>query len=477
MYELLLYSPLILAGSVLLFRRAGWNRILLISWPLVQTAGWILLFSGTAGHPYVLEATRQYFHTDGISALFVIITGLLFIASGLHSVHYLEGTDPRRHSYYTFFLLLFIFAVNGMLLALHLGAMWVFMEATTLAGAMLIYHERKKHSIEAAWKYIFICSIGIAFAFIGMLFLSVASDGGELFIHELREAAGGMNKAWLKLGFTFCLIGFGTKAGLAPVHSWLPDAHSEAQSPISAVLSGALLNGAFLAIVRVSSLAVPGGFFPQASLLMLFMGLLSVFIAAVFVQKTNNYKRMLAYSSVENMGIMMIGVACGPVGLFGALLHGCGHSLIKSGLFLTAGNILHRYGSKQISAVSGLMKADHVSGWLWGTGLLFITAAPPSVLFVSEFTIVKELIGSGRIWAAVLMLLLLSAVLYGMVFSSFKMLAGERTDSGNGGLLPWYRYAPQILFLVLAAGMGLFIPESLGEFLKSAATAAMGKNP
>ena len=248
-------------------------------------------------------------------------------------------------------LLLFLATMTLVAVSRHLGLMWVGVEATTLASAPLIYFHRHHRSLEATWKYLLICSVGIALALLGNFFVAVAaqSAGGpavRLTIDDLVAHAGSLNPLWLKAAFLFFLVGYGTKMGLAPLHTWLPDAHSEAPSVVSALLSGALLNCAFLTILRAHALLSAAGLAAFSSDLLVLFGLISMAVAAVFILGQADFKRMLAYSSVEHMGILALGIGIGGAATFGAMLHAVNHSLTKAMLFLAAGNILAVYRTK-----------------------------------------------------------------------------------------------------------------------------------
>ncbi|MBP9022233.1 MAG: hypothetical protein KBH06_03425 [Spirochaetes bacterium] len=467
MYELLIYFPLLLALMSIVLRNKTFSVYILPVWSIVQTV--IIFFLVFGKFSFLYHGTEKYFTVDNLSGLFLIITGFLFIGSSFHSIDALRERDKRDSSFYTFNLLVFVFAINALLMSRHLGLMWVFIEATTLSGAMLIYFEKKHSSIEAAWKYIFICSIGVAFAFIGIIFLSAASTHSvNLFFSELNVNAPSMDKTWLKFGYTFALIGFGTKMGLAPVHSWLPDAHSEAVWPVSAMLSGALLNGAFLAIMKLTRITELAGIRPFSSKLLLVMGILSVLTAAVFVQKTKNYKRLLAYSSIENMGILSLCLYAGGGALFAALIHALGHSLIKASLFLTSGNIYRRYHSKEIFSVSGLISTDRLSAIIWIVSFFCIIASPPGLLFVSEILLFKELMQKESYGLIILLFVLLAAVVYGAAFGLLKICVGEAPLEIDKKRFSLRNYIPQIIFVSIVIILGIYMPASFKSFIDSA---------
>ena len=395
-----------------------------------------------------------------------MVMSIVFLAVAIYNNGYTKNDTSltRKLRHYTYMVLFFVFSMTGAVLSTNLGASWVFIEGTTLASAYLIYFHKTKHSIEAAWKYVFICSIGIALAFVGIILMTVATGSlNTLFYNELFNNASLFNHFWLQLSFVFILFGIGTKMGLAPVHFWLPDAHAEAPSPISALLSATLLNSAFLMIVNVFRIMVLSGCDSFARIMLLTMGFLSLFITAVFVYHINNYKRMLAYSSIENMGILAIGTALGGVGMLAAIIHLIGHSLIKASFFLTSGNVLEIYGTKKIKSVTGLLKTDKKTGWLWVASFLGIVAFPPSVLFISEFLMVKTMFLNGHFIMCALFLLLLTIVLYGLGKAVVKMSFSAPTHEIEPVKLSWTMYLPQVVMLILAFVIGIYMPQGLSQ--------------
>ena len=410
--------------------------------------------------------SSKFFAVDSTNKIFLMVMSIVFLAVAIYNNGYTknETSLTRKLRHYTYMVLFFVFSMTGAVLSTNLGASWVFIEGTTLASAYLIYFHKTKHSIEAAWKYVFICSIGIALAFVGIILMTVATGSlNTLFYNELFNNASLFNHFWLQLSFVFILFGIGTKMGLAPVHFWLPDAHAEAPSPISALLSATLLNSAFLMIVNVFRIMVLSGCDSFARIMLLTMGFLSLFITAVFVYHINNYKRMLAYSSIENMGILAIGTALGGVGMLAAIIHLIGHSLIKASFFLTSGNVLEIYGTKKIKSVTGLLKTDKKTGWLWVASFLGIVAFPPSVLFISEFLMVKTMFLNGHFIMCALFLLLLTIVLYGLGKAVVKMSFSAPTHEIEPVKLSWTMYLPQVVMLILAFIIGIYMPQGLSQ--------------
>jgi len=415
----------------------------------------------------------DYFQFDAVGTLFFSIMALVFAGVSVYTLFYFKEHElsPQRESVFTAEILFFAAAMSGVILATHLALLWVFVEATTLTSALLIYFERKKSSLEAAWKYVYICSIGIALAFVGIIILSIGSRSFDsLFFNDLYENAAKINPFWLKVSFAFIFVGLGTKIGVAPLHAWLPDAHSEAPSPVSALLSGTLLNSAFLGLLRFQEIFIRADMESFSNFFFLLTGFLSLMVSSVFMLRLKNYKRMLAYSSIENMGILFIGITLGPTGIFAAMLHTIVHSLSKTSLFLTSGNILHLFNSKKIGEVKGIIKKDPHTAWLWILSVLSMAGIPPSPGFISKFLIIKAFWLNGMEWLSALFFLFLIIVIYGMCSAVFHMSFGEgESEDSVMKRLPPYAYTPQFLLLILLLIAGINIPSQVLDILNSAA--------
>lgn len=408
---------------------------------------------------------NNYFILDSLNIIFLAV--LILVTTGV--VIY-QGWNMKSFGgwKYNLAFALFFLSMVGAILSNHLGLTWVFVEATTLTSAYLILQNKTEYSLEATWKYVFLCSIGISLAFVGIILLLIGSNTvNSLFYNNLYANATVIEPFWLKLSYVFILVGFGTKAGLAPVHFWLPDAHAEASSPISAMLSATLLNTAFLVILRYTRLMDYAGLFEYARVLLFIMGMLSIFITAVYVFKIANYKRMLAYSSIENMGIMAIGIAAGGVGVFAALLHLIAHSLIKSSFFMTAGNILHIFKTKEVVEVQGLIETDAKSGWLWVMCGFFILGIPPSPIFFSKFLILKQLFIEKHFIIAGIFLFLIIVVAYGIIRAIVKMSFSPKILKEKFHL-PVRNYLPQMGLLTIVLILGFYIPIWLYQLIEEA---------
>jgi hydrogenase-4 component F len=432
----------------------------------------------------------NWFLLDRLGQLFLSITSGLFLAAAFYAVGYLRRESRTAHrdfeegllfanapeATFTACLLFFLVAMTLVAVSQALGVLWVAIEATTLASAPLIYFHRHHRSLEATWKYLLICSVGIALALLGNFFLAVAaSDHGgapiPLVLDALIHRAGDLHVTWLKAALLLLLVGYGTKMGLAPLHTWLPDAHSEAPSVVSALLSGALLNCAFLGILRVQQVCAAAGQAAFGQRLFVGFGLLSMAVAAVFIVGQADFKRLLAYSSVEHMGILILGVGLGGTANFGALLHAVNHSLTKAMLFLVAGNILAVYQSKSAADVRGVLRVLPASGILWIAGFFAITGSPPFGPFLSEFTILKAALDQGRSGVAAAYLILLAMIFVGMITAGLRMAHGPADDR-------WKLARPSESLLAiappaaLAAGilvLGLYIPPAMHTAIEEAA--------
>ena len=359
--------------------------------------------------------------------------------------------------------------------------MWVAIEATTLSSAFLVGTYKQKTSLEAAWKYIIICSVGVAFGLYGTL-LTFANANGVLadpsqaiFWSAVNQQATGLNPMLMYIAFAFVLIGFGTKCGLFPMHTWLSDAHSEAPSPVSAILSAVLLNCAMLVVLRYYTLVskAVGAEFPQT--LMLIFGLLSVLVAALFIIVQFDIKRMLAYSSIENMGLISFAFGLGgPIGVFAGLLHTINHSLAKTLLFCASGNILLKYKTRDMNQVRGLWRVAPVSAVLFAGGALALGGIPPFNVFVSEFSVVVAGITAGKTWLVILCLILLTIVLAGLALMLLKTVLGKQPDNVEAGEVSKVSLAAMAILLLLMFVMGIHIAEPILQLLKSAVGIVLG---
>jgi len=372
---------------------------------------------------------------DAFSAYIMGLMILYSLASAVYSIGYLDNEldagliDFRGMRRYYGLFHLFVFTMLLVTMADNLALMWIGMEATTIVSALLIGLGFRKRplAVEAAWKYIILCTVGITFALLGTFITYYASTAvmgaeGALNWTMLKSIAPKLNPETMKLAFIFVLVGYGTKAGLAPVHNWLPDAQGEAPSPISALLPGWT---AFYAIMRFVSITEPSTGDAFTGNLLIIFGLISVGIAAVFILVQNNFKRLLAYSSVEHMGIIVLGVGIGgPVGIYGALLHVLSNTFAKPLMFFASGKIQARFGSTNIANVNGVLSIMPLLGTLTFIGALALSGTPPFNIFLSEFTILKAAVDKGMWLVIGIFLFFIALVFYGVLSAFGKMLFG-----------------------------------------------------
>jgi hydrogenase-4 component F len=425
---------------------------------------------------------------DALGLVFLGIVSALFLAASIYAVGYLRREPDRRQAdfeegllfsnepepAFTGCLLLFLASMTLVTLSRHLGLLWVAVEATTLASAPLIYFHRHHRSLEAAWKYLLLCSVGIGLALLGNLFLAVSAAGAggagpPLQLDALLRAAPGFERRWLEASFLLLLVGYGTKMGLFPMHTWLPDAHSESPSLVSALLSGALLNCAFLGILRSHQVLAAAGAADFAAGPLRALGLLSMGVGACFLVRQPDYKRMLAWSSVEHMGVLALGVGLGGAAAEGALLHAVNHSLTKAMLFLLAGNLLASFLSKRTTDVRGALRVVPASAGLFLAGFLAISGSPPFGPFLSEFTILRGALAGGHFALAGLALALLGVAFAAMAATVLPMVWGEAPPERGRAREPGSALAPPALLGLAVLTLGLFVPAPLSRALAEAA--------
>jgi hydrogenase-4 component F len=464
-------------------RPAGWAGAV---GACVALAAAIWLAVGQLHRP-PLRGLGGFLYVDSLSCFFLLTVAAVTVLAAVGSVGYLSAEqDAGRLSvfqvrlYFVFFGL-FAALMLGSLETGNLGLLFVLVEASTLASAALVGLEGKASSLEAAWKYVIISSLGVTIALAGTLFLFYSASTlhlapdlrltwPELFVH-----AHSLAPASLRLGFMLAVVGYGTKVGLAPMHTWLPDAHAEAPSPASAMLSAALLNTGMYAIIRFLAIAKAGlgGEFPRVVLLV--FGFLSVIIGVLFMVRRRgmNFKRLFAYSSVEHMGIIAIALGFGGVlGLYGALLHTLNHAIAKSVLFLTSGDIALRYQTRESAGVRGLLAAVPLTGAALLLGSFAVLGSPPFGLFLSELTIVRAGFAGASPALPLLLLALLAVAFVAFARTTTGMVTGEaagRASPYRDAPTRASAIAPVAVGLVALLVLGLWIPAVLNTLITHSA--------
>jgi hydrogenase-4 component F len=402
------------------------------------------------------------------------ILSVLFLICSVYAIGYLRYRSELSNRVFVPCLMVFLSMTTLVACSSHLGLMWVAIEATTLATAPLIYFNKTQRSIEATWKYLLVGSVGIAIALLGSFFIAYSSlgKGGEpsLMFEHLLQRAPLLEKAWLQAAFVLLLVGYGTKMGLAPMHTWKPDAYGEAPGVVGALLAGGVTNCAFLALLRIHHICKAAGESYFTDRLLILMGLLSMATAAVFMVGQKDIKRMLAYSSVEQMGILVLGLGIGGPAIFGTLLHMVNNALTKGVLFLAAGNIHRAYGSKSTDEVRGAMQRVPLSGTLFLLGFFAVTGSPPFGPFVSEFSILNGAFSQGRFLAGGGFLFFLLVIFIGMGRTVLTVVQGrplpntKRTIYREGILTG----LPILVSFGIVLMLGLHIPAPLLAMIRDA---------
>ncbi len=419
----------------------------------------------------------DYFAVTPEGMLSLLVISLLFFLISIYTTGYLLESKIRSEKIFTGSMLLFLSTMTMVTLSDHIMVMWIAIEATTLASAPLIYTHRSKASLEATWKYVLICSVGIALALLGSVLITLAMDIGQVdtavSFSALTSVAGQLDPMWLKAGFIFILVGYGTKMGLAPMHTWLPDAHSEAPSPASALLSGVLLNCAYLGIFKTNKIMCAAGLGSFSGTILMVFGITSMLVAATFILKQTEYKRMLAYSSIENMGIIAFGTGIGELGAYGAMLCLIHHSLIKSSLFLTSGNILLGYGTRLIEKTGGLAKVMPRTFIAFFGGFAGVSGFPPFGIFIGEFLIIIGAFRSAHYAGAGIFILSLCVIFAG--FANHAMRISFHDTNATAQMdekmtMIW----PQYVLLLTSLVLCLWIPDTLYQTINSAVNYAGG---
>jgi len=435
-------------------------------------------FAGACLLFWVPMQAGRFFLIDSFNIYLVALNCFVGLTTSIFSASYIaheleEGNlTPVSLRFYHALYQAMMTAMSLALLTNNLGLMWVGIEIATLSTVVMVGIYRTPQAIEAAWKYFILGSVGIALAFFGtiLLYLTAESVLGEgiaaMTLSNLQENAAAFDPALLSLAFVFLLVGYGTKVGLAPLHAWLPDAHAEGPTPISAVLSGLLLNVALYAVLRIKMIMAGNADTIPAGLAMMIMGLTSLIFAAVMLYRRRDIKRLFAYSSIEHMGIITFAFGMGgPLANFAGLLHMTMHSLTKSGIFFAVGHIVQAKGTQKMSGITGLAKSHPTLAWALGIGVLAIAGVPPFGVFTSEFLVVTTTFAQQPVLAMILALGIIVA--FGALLMHLqKLLFGEPSGESHkvkASALPMFIH----FALVLLAG--LWLPPIVVEWFKQVA--------
>lgn len=416
---------------------------------------------------------------DALGKPVLLVVSILFFCCFLYAPQYLLRRRDHNNRVFCTCLALLLMTITLVILAQHFALLWVALEGSTLCAAPLLYFNQTPRALETVWKYMLICSVGIALALLGTFFLAYSSlhsapSGSDLVatlsFPELIHAAPTLSQPWLLAAFVTLVIGYGTKMGIAPMHTWKPDAYGEAPGVVGALLAGGVTSGAFVAMARVVSITQRAGVFEFASRMLITLGLLSMAIAAIFMIGQRDFKRLLAYSSVEHMGILILGLGLGDLGFLAALFHLASNALTKGVLFLAAGNIHHAFGSKVVDEVRAAFVSCPLSAWLFMTGFIAITGSPPFAPFFSEFTLLRAAFMGGHYVIGGLFVFLLLSIFMGMGSTVLAVTQGvpQSTAGVREHQEGFFAVLPIFILLGLVTTLGLCMPESYWTLLENA---------
>ncbi len=469
----LVLLPLLAAGGEYAHRSPRYRT----AWLVGTAAVHLGLVGSLWGRPSG-AALSGWLAVDALGLVVLSVVSVLFFVVSVYTVGFLRTESPRGGRAFVGCLLAFLAATSLVALSHHLALLWVGMESTTLALAPLVYHRHDRRSLEAVWKYLVLSSVGIALALLGTFFLASAQiDGRPLVLEDLVTGAGTLQPDLLRAAFVFLLVGFGTKMGLAPLHAWKPDTYGEAPSLVAGLMAGALTSCAFLGLARVTQVAMAAGQGAFAQPLLIAFGVFSLAVAAAFVIGQTDLKRLLAYSSVEHMGLLALGLGLGGMGAYGTVLHVLNNALTKGLMFLTVGNIVLVTGTSHAPSMRGMLRRTPVSGVLLLAGLFAVTGSPPFGPFVSQFTILGAAIGRGHPWVGVAMVALLAIIFVGMARTILEVLHGEPDAAPANVPESSLRVGGPVLLAVLVLLLGVYIPTPLRELVAQAAVSLGGTVP
>jgi len=392
-----------------------------------------------------------------------------------HSYRYIisKQDNPKHRAIYFSAMIVLLTAISAAYLSNHIAVTWIFVELTTLSASALIYHRRNNRTLEGTWKYVFVCAISITLVFIGILFLSFSLPNAgpdDLSFENLLKKAAQLNQFWLRLAFIFIFTGFTAKLGLVPMYTAGIDAKDKAPSPAGALFSSVLMNVGFVGIFRFYIIVSHTPLYNWASQVIMIAAFLSVFVAAVYMTRIKNIKRMFAYSGIEHMGIVMLGVAAGGIGYYAAILHIVFHAFIKSSFFFQMGQIYRIYKSKSIYDVGNYFKYNLTGAMVMMIAFFFATAMPPSGFFISEFMIFRSLLEANYLVVLIVVMILLTMIIWAFGKNVFKLLFSPAVDFSEVNLekiKPSESFS-QFILLGLVVYLGLNPPQQFISLIREA---------
>ncbi len=448
----------------------------------------VIAIAMTVRHGRVLTAAGGWLRVDSLGAVFLLATGLLYAIAGIFSIGYLavdqrHADFPRFAKRYFVYLNLFAWTMLLVPLAADFGTLWVAVELTTIVSALLVAIDRTDAALEASWKYILIASSGLGIALLSIIVMYATGThvlGAEYIPRFERFLTHGnaLSREAVALAFVLSVVGFGTKAGFVPMHTWLPDAHSEAPAPVSAMLSGSLLSAAFYAILRFFQVAVATGQRSFAEHVLIVFGVISLGTASLFVIRQRNYKRLLAYSSIEHMGIIALGIGFGaPLAVAGALLHVLTHAAAKGLAFFGAGSLLRGYDTKEVDGITDAARAMPWTGPMFFAAALALCGLPLSGVFRSEFQIVAGGFAEPQYVGVTIVLVCVNVAFFGVMWHATRMVLSRPVEVAGSAALSAatvarersaWMVAGMLGCLLVSVALGIHLPGQLASLVSSA---------
>ena len=412
----------------------------------------------------------QFFTFDEAGTLFYILLAIVSTFVLIHSQEYLKDDTIGNYRKYFALLMLLITSITGVYFANNIAVTWILLETTTLCSAGIIYHRHSEQTLEATWKYLFVCSTGIAIAYLGILLLCAAASNSALGYDELQQLIINGNPLYLKAAFLLILTGYSCKMEIFPLYTIGVDANFAAPAPASALISTGLVNAGFLAIFRIYRLFVHTAVFEWVQNVMIIIGLMSLVVGALFLRRTNNYKRFLSYSTVENMGIVAIGLGVGSIGVWAAMFHVVCHTLIKSSLFLQIAVVRQIYNGYRINRIGDYININKVGAIALLGGMVVVLAFPPSPLFISELMILSQTIASSSWIILAVIVLLLCIVIYSICQRIIKLCYQPNQDELHLSNINRRLSYSALTLLMAAIALGLWQPEPLKQIINQIVT-------
>jgi len=464
-----------LIGSILIGTGLFFNRGKALNYTLISL--FLILQCTLAVYAclHYNETASNYFTFDSLGIIMLLTATIISIPAVFHSYVYIEESEemtPRSRATYFGALALLIMAVSAAYLANHIAVVWIFTEITTLSASALIYHHRNKLALEGTWKYVFICAISVTFIFIGILFLSLSfanAESDDLSFKNLYANSALLNLSWLRLAFLFIFTGFTAKLGLFPMFTAGVDAKDKAPGPAAALLSSVIMCMGFVGIFRTYVVIANTPLLHWASLVVGIAAFLSLFIAAVYMIKVKNIKRMMAYSSIEHMGLVMLGIAAGGIGYYAAILHIVLHAFVKSSLFFQYNQLYKIFKTKNIYLLGNYFKYNTTGAIVILFAFISVTAMPPSGMFVSEFLIFRAMFEANQLVLLMVVLILLTLIIWAFAKNIFKILfipVVNFDESNVPAISPW-RSTFQFILLGGSAYLGLNPPMIFVDLINS----------